>query len=475
MKRSSGFVGRRNELAALRDDLELVRSTGEGRFSWIVGRRRVGKSRLVEAFLDGSGVANLFFQAPRRARPHALERFLTAIQESSLPAASLVRAGARAQTWTAALELASRDLTPDRPAVIVIDELPYLVEADAGIAADIQEAWDRDLSRRAVILVCVGSDMRMMQALTDHPAELYGRPTREMKVQPFTPREVGALAESDAIEAFDRYLIVGGFPQLAGTWPPGMQRRAYLERALCDAASPLVIDGLRMLDAEMPRELQAADVLEAIGHGERTFTRIAQDSGVGNHSSLNNALKVLARKGLIDVELPYPVRSGSNKRYLVADSYLRFWLRFIGPGLDEIDRGRGDLVLGRIERDWRTFSGIAVEPIVRRSIECMLPDGRLGDARYVGGYWTRSGSVEVDLVGTSDPAAPEVSFLGSVKWREERPFGSRDAQRLVAHRDQVPGGEEALLVGVSRGGFDARDSLDLSLSPEDLLLAWPEP
>jgi AAA+ ATPase superfamily predicted ATPase len=475
MKGSSQFVGRKRELAALGDDLERVRATGDGCFAWIYGRRRVGKSRLIEAFVERSGAACLFFQAPRRPHPDALDRFVRAIEDSTLPAAEIVRGGARAETWTAALEIASRELTPDRPGVIVIDELPYLIELDQGIAADIQQAWDRLLSRRAVMLVCVGSDMRMMRALTQYPAELFGRPTREMRITPFTPRDIGALTRVGAPEAFDRFLIVGGFPQLARSWPPDMSRRVYLEQTLCDPASPLVVDGLRILEAELPRELQARDVLEAIGHGERTFSNISADSGVSNNSSLNNALKTLQRKSVIDVEVPIPTRSRPSRRYVVADPYLRFWLRFVGPSLDEIDRGRSDLVHARIERDWSTYRGMAVEPIVRRSIERLLPDRRFGQARYVGGYWTRSGSVEVDLVGASDPQVPEVSFVGSIKWREGRPFGRRDAQQLAADRYQVPGAEDAMLVGVSRSGFEAQVGLDVSLSADELLLAWPDP
>jgi uncharacterized protein len=475
MKGYSQFVGRRHELSALGDDLERVRTTGNGCFVWVYGRRRVGKSRLIEAFVERSGVACLFFQAPRRPHPDPLARFVRTIEDSTLPAADIVRGGARAETWTAALELASRELAPDRPGVIVIDELPYLIELDPGVASDIQEAWDRHLSRRAVMLVCVGSDMRMMQALTRHPAELFGRPTHEMAITPFTPRDIGALAQVGAPEAFDRFLIVGGFPQLARSWPPEMSRRAYLERTLCDPASPLVVDGLRILEAELPRELQARDVLEAIGHGERTFSNISADSGVSNNSSLNNALKTLHRKSVIDVEVPIPTRSRPSRRYVVADPYLRFWLRFISPSLDEIDRGRSDLVHARIERDWSTFRGMAIEPISRRSIERLLPERRFGQARHVGGYWTRSGSVEVDLVGAADPRAPEVSFVGSIKWRESRPFSRKDAQELVAHRYEVPGAEDALLIGVSRSGFDAELGLDASLSADELLLAWPEP
>jgi hypothetical protein len=105
----------------------------------------------------------------------------------------------------------------------------------------------------------------------------------------------------------------------------------------------------------------------------------------------------------------------------------------------------------------------------------MLPDERFGDAQYVGGYWTRKGDVEVDLVGAEKKVRPRhVAFVGSIKWREWTPFGGRDLGRIAAQRNEVPGtDEDAVLVGVSREGFDERGrGVDVALAPEDLLEAW---
>ena len=86
----------------------------------------------------------------------------------------------------------------------------------------------------------------------------------------------------------------------------------------------------------------------------------------------------------------------------------------------------------------------------------MLPEERFGDAQYVGGYWTRKGDVEVDLVGAEKKVCPRrVAFVGSIKWQESTPFGGRDLGRIAAQLDEVPGtDEDTVLVGVSREGFD---------------------
>ena len=104
----------------------------------------------------------------------------------------------------------------------------------------------------------------------------------------------------------------------------------------------------------------------------------------------------------------------------------------------------------------------------------MLPDAeRFGEARHVGAYWNRNGTIEVDLVGGDErPVAKRIGFVGSIKWRQERPFDRADALDLAGRRRDVPGGEEALLVGVSAQGFDDAAPLDVRLGPEDLIDAW---
>ncbi len=72
----------------------------------------------------------------------------------------------------------------------------------------------------------------------------------------------------------------------------------------------------------------------------------------------------------------------------MTDPYLRFWLQLLGPSMDEIERGRGDLTLARIRENWTSWRGRAGEPLIREALARMLPDGQLPAARVVGGYWT---------------------------------------------------------------------------------------
>lgn len=471
------FIGRKDQLRILIEERGRI-AADAGRFVWMLGRRRVGKSRLVEEFLSREMPRHVFYQAPRRGRQEALERFAEAVARSTAPAATAA-AGISFGSWPAALGFAAQGASEAEPVAIVIDELPYLVEQDPGFAGDLQEAWDRTLRSRPVLVIAIGSDQRMMETLTAYSAELHDRPTRELPVPPFNPAEVaGLIHSSNPAEALDAYLVVGGYPSLAASWPRGAGRRRFLTHALSDSSTPFVVNAMRVMEAEFKTALQARQVLEGIGHGETTFSHIARRSGITNSKSLTTALGVLVeQKRLVHGGLPFAAPPGrKHRRYTVIDPYLRFWLRFVGPNIDEIDRGRGDLVIERIERDWSTYRGRAIEPVVRAAIARRLADpgfsGPLGDARYVGGFWTRDNRIEVDLTGAVDQNPKSLSFIGSIKWRDTGRFMPADATELAARRADVPGAAAAKLVGVARAGFHPEVELDAKLTADELLEAW---
>ena len=113
----------------------------------------------------------------------------------------------------------------------------------------------------------------------------------------------------------------------------------------------------------------------------------------------------------------------------MVDPYLRFWLRFVASGgVEEVDKGRGDLLLDRIERGLADVPRSRDRAAGEASVERLLPDGRFGDARYVGGYWTRTNIPEVDLVGAAEREPARGVVVGSIKWRERGVFSVRDTR-----------------------------------------------
>jgi hypothetical protein len=396
-----------------------------------------------------------------------------AVASSTLPSAELA-GGATFNDWPTALRVAATHASAERPSVIVIDELPDLLEYDPDADADIRTGWSA-LEGMPVMLFCIGSDVSMMEQLMDHDRALFGRPTLQLRIPPMSPGDIARLLAFDASDAFDAYLTIGGFPMLAADWGAGMIRKRFLARELIDPSSNLIVNGERILAAEFRSDTQAREVLEAIGKGERRFEEIRRRVSL-QPTSLSRSLELLVQgKGVVERLTPYAAPlPRRDPRYLIADPYLRFWLRFVAPYMQEIERGRGDETVARVTRDWPVYRGAAVEPLVRAAIERMLPDDRFGDARRVGSWWDRTGR-QLDLVGLPESGGlARVSFVGSIKWRERAPFDGKDLRSLASAQTLVPGVDaDTLLVGVSRSGFDASSSrLDVRLEPEELLRAW---
>lgn len=204
------------------------------------------------------------------------------------------------------------------------------------------------------------------------------------------------------------------------------------------------------LAAEFPAEASPRTVLTAIGSGERTSTSIQRACGVPS-ASLSRALDLLARKQVVAPDRPLSTVRSKETRYRIDDPYLRFWLYFLGSRMNEIDRGRGDRVPARIGQGSTSRRGRAAGPVVHEALR------RLPGGGAVGGQWTRNNDAEVDLVGADRvPVAGRISYVGSVKWHEERPFDQRDLAALIVARERVPGADAGTpLVAVSRTGVDA--------------------
>ncbi|MGH3273338.1 MAG: ATP-binding protein [Streptosporangiaceae bacterium] len=474
------FRGRAADLALLDGHLRLVERAGGGtlgRAVIVMGRRRVGKSRLVQEFCDRSGCPYVVFQATRGRDPGA-ERadFMAVLAQSDLSGAEAV-AGLQAGDWNQALRTLALALPGDRPSVAVIDEVPWLAEGDREFEGALQTVWDRHLSAKPALLILVGSDRSVMEALQSYGRPFFGRAAR-MAVNPLHLADVQAMTGLDAAGAVDALLVTGGFPEVVQAWESGMSLADYLRREFDNALSPLLMAGELTLLGEFPEASHSRAVLEAVGSGERTFTAIATTSGGGQplaSGTLSPILNTLLAKRVLAAYMPLSVRpDAKNKRYRIADPYLRFWLAFLGRGIPLVERGRGDLLCQRIERSWTAWRGRAVEPVIRESLLRLLPGDRWPETAAVGGWWNRQNNPEIDLVGADrGPVAQRIDFLGSIKWLESQPFDRREYNSLARSMLAVPGTEPTTpLVAVSRCGFAGDLPLAQCWGPEDLVRAW---
>lgn len=464
------FVGRTEDLRRFAAHIDAVRSDARGRMLVVRGRRQVGKSRLVTEAVSKTRLPSVYVTGSLQATvKEDIGRFMEEVARSDLPRKEQVLAGSPAD-WDAALRLLAGALPTDEPSVIVLDEFPWLLQRDPGLEGTLQVIWDRVLESLPVLLVLVGSDLSVMQSLSAYDRPLYGR-ARVQAVKPFHPGDTAAALGLSGADAIDAHLVTGGYPRLLLEARQHRNLAAFVQSQLGDEYSELVQTGSRVMAAEFPTATQASLVLRSIGSGEREFRNIRQAAGVSDQA-LHAALAVLSEKGVVGRDLPVGIPQQRQPRYRIDDSYLRCWLALIAPTIGAIERGRSDIAREAFRTGFTSWRGRAVEPLIRDALTLLAADDqRLGGAGTVGGWWPRSNDPEIDLVGADRLGQPtRLLFAGSIKWRDERPFGSADTRRLIADltRSALPDGLPLVAVARSK----VTDSSIVGYTAKDMLSAW---
>ena len=474
------FVGRTAQMRQLATELDRVSSSGQGTMLSVRGRRQVGKSRLLTELVDACGLPHVFFTAIKGANTAQQLQALRAdvfAAERQVPEAATLFASAPVD-WRDAL--GRLRLAADQgPVVVVLDEIPWAIEADATFEGRLQAAWDRHLQHLPVLLVLVGSDLAMMARLVEHGRPLYGR-ARELVIHPFNPAEcASALGRTtSAMTAFDAYLVTGGYPRLVEQLHRHGRVAAYMKHGLADENTDLVVMAQRSLDAEFPPDAQARRVLTAIGGheiGHSTFSSAVgrlPESGKAAETAVTRALSLLSAAGVVTVETPVGARPSSRlKRYRINDPYLRLWFRFAEPHLASLARGRADLAVSAWAAGWASWRGVAIESVVHDALLRLAPSlPALAGIDEVGSWWNRDHSREVDVVGAR---RGRVRMIGTIKWRDRRRLRSDEVDELARARGVVPGAASAGLLAVCPPGLGPRATPDVLLDAEDLLAAWP--
>jgi AAA+ ATPase superfamily predicted ATPase len=233
--------------------------------------------------------------------------------------------------WLELLERFWRDAP--RGAVLVLDELPSIVQSSPELPSILQKIVDRRGSQGTKLIVC-GSSQRMMQGLVlDASAPLYGRAEEILKVEPLglhTLKEAFGLTKPTDI--VDRWAVWGGVPRY---WELALD---YEDHAT--AVRELVLDPMGVLHREPDRLLLdevatislSSSILAMIGQGCHRFSEIAGRVGQPT-TALSRPLLRLVELGFVQRELPYGAEERDSKRsiYRLGDPLLRFVFRFVEP------------------------------------------------------------------------------------------------------------------------------------------------
>ncbi len=351
------FVNRERELAA------LERAVGEvPGLAVVSGRRRVGKTALLDRF--AASRRSVFLPGTRAPVAEALRRLEGRLRVAAPPVPGDLLDLGHLDSWDAALGyLLAR--AREEPLVVVLDEFPYLCEADPSLPSTMQARWDhRGASQLSIVLA--GSHVGLMEELVSADAPLFGRADAHLRLAPFSWREAGLLVGGDDPEAWlEAYVTVGGMPRYLALWDPTLDARTNLADALDGPGAPLGDEGTVVLQ-ELPPHSAAARVLELVALGADTFTAIRDRAGLAP-ATTSEALASLEELGLLDRVTPVgeDPRRTRRVRYVVRDPFLRLWLSVVQPHREAFELGRANGVLTAARESVAASQALTLKSVAR--------------------------------------------------------------------------------------------------------------
>jgi len=408
------FYDREKDLS----DLDDILQRPGAQFMVVSGRRRVGKTTLLLEWARRSEQPFFYWVASRSSAAVLLQSISQRLWQFAQP--DKVMPGSFSyDSWTEAFQQLAT-LAAARRLVVILDELPYALEADPALPSFIQNAWDHQLKQTQICLILAGSHISLMNRLQSYRAPLYGRFTAQLRVDPLPFYALRSfLPGYDAEKRVATYSIVGGVPAYLEQLSDKYTLRENLERTVLRRTGLFRTEPFVLIGDLVREPRNYAAVIRAIAADRHTPDEIAK-SGAIPASNVHKYLARLVELNLVERRLPAtvpPKQRTTHSRYYLRDPFLRFYYRFLEPSQDLIELELKDALWQAISEQLRAFIGAtAFEDLCREWTLVQARAGRLPFApQAISGHW--GASVQVDVVALS--WREKAVLLGECKWGVE--------------------------------------------------------
>lgn len=402
------FIGREKELK----QLENLYDSDRFEFAVIYGRRRVGKTAIINEFVKGKDA--ICFTGVETNAKQNLENFSKCILEFGTG----IEADTTFASFQAALEYVFK-LSESKRIVLCMDEYPYIARASRSLASTLQLLIDKYKDTSKLFLILCGSSMSYMEdQVLAYKAPLYGRRTAQFKILPFEFRETCAYFRhfSDEDKAV-AYGIVGGTPQYLMQIDDRLSMEENIKKLYLNPVSAIYEEPNNLLKQEVREPAIYNAVITAVATGASKLSEIS--GKIGENTSVCAAyIKNLVSLGILKKETPYGENSTRKTIYSIEDNMFRFWYRFVPENASIISRGAMDLAYARIKPQLSDYMGAIFEEICKQYLWEELLSGNAAVAFHDLGRWwgtdarTRQ-QVEIDIMGTADR---NTALFGECKW-----------------------------------------------------------
>jgi len=379
------FVGREDDIQGLMDLWKKKTAS----LVTCRGRRRIGKSTLIEEFAARSKVKfiEVVGEAPRPGMTNADQ--LSSFGKQLSAQAGLPRSTAP-HDWFEAFQRLDTAIGTART-IVFLDEISWMGQYDRDFAGELKTAWDTTLKKHPkLILILCGSVSTWIEANILNNTGFAGRASQNLIVDELPldscRRFWGKAADRiNPREIFDILSVTGGVPRYLEEIDPALSANENIRRLCFRPKAVLRDDFSKIFNSVFGDNAVAKNkILNALAGAPLTLSEVAEALGVERGGVISDHLSQLETAGLISEDAginPATGKPAKCVRYRISDNYTRFYLRYIRPNEAMIDKDAFRFTTLEALPGSSTILGLQFECLILNNIPLLLR--RLGLERVL--------------------------------------------------------------------------------------------
>jgi len=360
------FLGREHELNALRD----LKSSRGARFVAIRGRRRIGKSRLIEEFSKEFPKKILFTGLPPTpgiTSRSQREEFIQQMVSQGFP-------NIKSDDWSEIFFTLAKE-TKKGSVLIALDEIAWMGSKDPAFLGKLKIAWDRFFEKNPrLVLIVASSISSWIDKNILNSTGFFGRvdltlTLTELMIRDCTKFWGNRAASISAHEKLKTLGVTGGIPKYLEAINPKLSAEENI-RKLCFLKGGLLFNEFERIfhDLFSKRSEVYKNIVETLSnHHSMKQEEISQEIGIQSGRTFSEYLKDLTEAGFISADFSWDIKNAKTsklRKYRLSDNYIRFYLKYIEPNKQKILRGDFEKASLTGSIHWDSIMGLQFENLV---------------------------------------------------------------------------------------------------------------
>jgi len=337
--KSLSFVGRKNELKRL----ESLHKKKTPILVVVKGRRRVGKSRLINFFAskcNKNRLWNFAGLAPQEGINDQTQRDHFSRQLASI----LKLPPFTFHDWSDAFEHLGSHLRAGD--IVLLDEISWMGSKDPSFIPKLKAWWDKQTL--PIMVVFCGSVSTWIEENILKSTAFFGRINLTITLEPMPIPDANKLLKAAGFkgsdyDTFKLLSILGGIPWYLEQANPGQTADDLIKQLCFEKDGLLVLEFDRIFhDLFNGKGASYKKILGSLRSGTKTLAEIRKNIEFAKSGTLSRLMEHLITAGFVRKQNLWSFKTTKPLKqslYRICDPYMRFYLKLIEPQRNKIDLG----------------------------------------------------------------------------------------------------------------------------------------